>query len=215
MHEGMLVDFRLCRFNGDTEAPMTESTDFDVRSLDKRSAHAGSLLSHLALAYSPAVFECRFRAEDLVVLDLIGRYRFPVNVVVMDRSMGGEEVDSLVKLIRGRYVLSSWRMASDLQPIESLQRTHPDRSGSIVPAWQAGCRALVVSDRLERAIEPETLEALRWNDQLQRMQCQPLAGWSAAQVRAYAERWDLPSPASFRERTAALPPETLAVAPTA
>lgn len=194
---------------------MTDSTDFDVRSLDKRSAHAGSLLSRLALAYSPAVFECRFRAEDLVVLDLIGRYRFPVNVVVMDRSMGAEEVDSLVKLIRGRYVLSSWRMASELQPSEGLQQTHPGRSGSVVPAWQAGCRALVGSDRLERAIEPEALQALRWNDQLQRMQCEPLAGWSAAQVRAYAERWDLPSPAPRREQTAGLPPGALTVAPAA
>lgn len=194
---------------------MTDSTDFDVRSLDKRSAHAGSLLSRLALAYSPAVFECRFRAEDLVVLDLIGRYRFPVNVVVMDRSMGAEEVDSLVTLIRGRYVLSSWRFASDPQPSESRQQAHPGRSDSVVPAWQAGCRALVGSDRLERTTEPEAVQVLRWNDQLQRMLCQPLAGWSAAQVRAYAERWDLPSPAPRRERGAGLLPEILAVAPTA
>lgn len=192
---------------------MTDSTDFDVRSLDKRSALAGSLLSRLALAYSPAVFECRFHAEDLVVLDLIGRYRFPVNVVVMDGSMAAEEVDSLVTLIRGRYVLSSWRMASALQPSEALQQTHPGRSGNVVPAWQAGCRALVGSDRLERAIEPEALQALRWDDPLQRMLCQPLAGWSAAQVRAYAERWDLPSPVSRRERTAGLPPESLTVVP--
>jgi 3'-phosphoadenosine 5'-phosphosulfate sulfotransferase (PAPS reductase)/FAD synthetase len=211
----MLVDFGLYRFNGDTEASMPDSTDFDVRSLDKRSARAGSLLSRVALAYSPALFECRFSAEDLVVLDLIGRYRFPVNVVVMDQSMVPEEVEALVRLIRGRYVLSSWRLASDLQRDQSLQQTHPGRSASVVPAWRVGCRALIGSDRLERAIEPEAVEALRWNDQLQRMQCEPIAGWSAAQVQAYAERWDLPSQAPRPERTPSLQLQTIAVAPAA
>lgn len=192
---------------------MPDTTDFDVRSLDKRSAHAGSLLSRLALQYSPVVFECRFGADDLVVLDLIGRYRFPVNVVLMDRTMGPEETVALVKLIRGRYVLSSWCMQSDRPRLESLQQTRPGRGGDDAHGSRSGGGALIGSDRLERAFEPEELQALRRNDRLQQMQCHPLAGWSAAQVQAYAERWDLPREASGAERTASLRSEIIAVAP--
>jgi 3'-phosphoadenosine 5'-phosphosulfate sulfotransferase (PAPS reductase)/FAD synthetase len=193
MHGQILVDFPLCRFNGHMEARMLDSPDFDVRWLDKRSAHAGSLLSRLALECSPVVFECRFRAEDLVVLDLIGRYRFPVNVVVMDWVMPPAETEALVSLIRRRYVLSGWCLQSDLQRLEQLRQLPTDRTGDPVAGTLVGCRGFVSSDTLQPVIAPGELQSLRWDEELQRMQCHPLAGWSIAQVRAYAERWELPS----------------------
>lgn len=173
------------------------TTGEDPRALDKLSARTGGVLSQLVLDHSPVMFRCGFGAEDMVVLDLIGRYRFPIKVITTDAGMSAEAAARLRAFAARRYVFAV--------PVVDV---HDDRLQDLgVPStgeardWLAvvfsGCRAWVSAARGDHAASRGSVAGLHWDAACECMRCNVLADWRAADVRAYLERWELPTRESF------------------
>lgn len=168
------------------------SLAIDWQALDKRSAMAGSVLSRLTLDHSPVVFGCRYGAEDMVVLDLIGRYRLPVRVIGWDAGLPAAQADAFRSFLAGRYVFAS--PVTHIRD-ERLNAAEGFESTSDAYDWLAvaftGCRGWVTAARGKRAVQ--LTEGAWTNDAAHRVvRAAPLADWSAELVRAYVERWELP-----------------------
>lgn len=177
-----------------------------TRELDKLSARAGSMLSQLVLDHSPVMFRCGFSAEDMIVLDLIGRYRFPIKVITFDEGMSAAEAARLRAFAARRYVFASpvVDVHDDRRPDRSVPLSRENRDWLAIVF--AGCRAWVSGARREQQTsERVPLELLQWDAASDSMRCNVLAHWVEADVRAYIERWELPfrSPAVVDETRAA------------
>lgn len=166
--------------------------DIDWRALDKRSAEAGSVLARLTLEHSPVVFGCRYSAEDMVVLDLIGRYRFPVRVIAWDAGLSDAEANRYRAFLAQRYVFAApvTHVRDGLLAGREGLASAPDAYDWLTVAF-TGCRGWVTGARGQRAQE---LTQSAWvSDTADRVvRAAPLADWSDELVRAYAERWELP-----------------------
>lgn len=165
--------------------------DVDWRELDKRSAHAGSLLSRFVLEHSPVVFGCRYTAEDMIVLDLIGRYRFPVRVIAWDTGVSAAQSEQFRAFLVRRYVFAT--------PVTHVrdERLHPSAGfASAADAYDwlvvafTGCRGWLTGARGNQA---RALIGSAWSGDAahQVARAAPLADWSDEDVRAYVERWEL------------------------
>lgn len=165
--------------------------DIDWRELDKRSAHAGSVLSRFVLEHSPVVFGCRYTAEDMIVLDLIGRYRFPVRVIAWESGLSATESDAFRAFLARRYVFAA--------PVthvrdERLSTAEGFANAADAYDWLAvaftGCRGWLTGARGARA---KALTGSAWSDDAAHTAARaaPLADWSDDDVRAYVERWEL------------------------
>lgn len=164
------------------------------------------MLSQLALDHSPVMFRCSFGAEDMIVLDLIGRYRFPIKVITFDEGMSAAEAARLRAFAARRYVFAApvVDVHDDRRPDRSLPMSSENRDWLAVVF--AGCRAWVSSvRRAQRAADQAPLELLQWDAASDSMRCNVLAHWGDADVRAYLDRWELPfrSPAAAEESRAA------------
>ncbi len=162
------------------------------RELDKLSARAGSMLSQLTLDHSPVMFRCGFSAEDMVVLDLIGRYRFPIKVITFDVGLSAAETARLRSFVAQRYVF-----ASPVVDVHDDRRPDPGVPiSSDARDWLAivfaGCRAWVTGARRAQDAGGASVELLQSEPGFDYLRCNVLADWRETDVRAYLERWEIP-----------------------
>jgi 3'-phosphoadenosine 5'-phosphosulfate sulfotransferase (PAPS reductase)/FAD synthetase len=185
------VEFAPCRCGGDPELTVVHPAllDHDWRALDKRSAHAGSVISRLVLEHSPVVFGCRYTPEDMVVLDLIGRYRFPVKVILWDVCLPAAEAKSLREFVAKRYVFSSpvLHIRDERFGASTLAPRAAEAYDGLAVAF-TGCRAWLSGARRENS--PDVIELMR-DPSSAVTRCNPLADWREDEVRFYLERWEL------------------------
>jgi phosphoadenosine phosphosulfate reductase len=138
------------------------------------------------------MFRCGFTAEDMVVLDLIGRYRFPIKVITVDEGMAAAEAARLRAFVARRYVFAT--PVVDVHDDRRPDRHIPisDRNRDWLAVVFAGCRAWVTGARRADETHGPGVELLRWDAACECMRCNVLAHWQAADVRAYLQRWEIP-----------------------
>lgn len=169
------------------------SSQGDGRALDKHSALAGAVLSRLVLEHSPVLFPCRFGSEDMVLLDLIGRYRLPIQVIAWDVGLDAGEALALRSFVERRYVFAAPLRRVDVDRLRGLG-TEPAQVDALelIAVQLSGCRAWLTGARRE-LVAAETATPTSVQDEARKyVRCNPLIDWDAALVAAYLRRWDLP-----------------------
>lgn len=168
------------------------AASFDWRALDRRSARTGSALSALVLEHSPVVFGCRYTPEDMVVLDLIGRYRFPVRVIAWDAGLAAEESKAFADFMARRYVF-----ATPVMRVRDERAMQSRGLAADVDSWErlavtfTGCRGWITASRAHgeqvRQVEIASGDAAH-----RLVRVAPLADWTDDEVCGYLQRWELP-----------------------
>jgi phosphoadenosine phosphosulfate reductase len=173
-----------------------------------REDRARDLLARIARDHHPAALACSLSAEDLVLADLIGRARLPIEVFVLDTGrLHGDTLD-LVDRIEQRYGIAVRmhrpqpqavneyvvrfgrdafyesaelrRQCCEIRKVEPLKRALAGKR-----AWITGMRRGQSALRGGIAIEEF--------DQAQGlMKFNPLAGWSEAEVWDHIGRYEVP-----------------------
>jgi phosphoadenosine phosphosulfate reductase len=74
--------------------------------LTLQATHALALLRRIAARHAPAVLASSFGAEDMVLIDLIGRHVLPIRVFTLDTGRLHEETYALIDRVRSHYGLT-------------------------------------------------------------------------------------------------------------
>ena len=173
-----------------------------------RENQARDLLAELARDYHPATLACSLSLEDMVLADLIGRERLPIEIFVLDTGrLHGDTLD-LVGRIEQRYgidvriyqpqpqAVSEYvvrfgrdafyesaelrKQCCGIRKVEPLQRALAGKR-----AWITGMRRSQASSRSDVAVEEiDLVHGLR--------KFNPLADWSEDEVWAHIRRHDVP-----------------------
>jgi phosphoadenosine phosphosulfate reductase len=173
-----------------------------------RESQARDLLDRVARDFDPATLACSLSAEDMVLADLIGRARLPLEIFVLDTGrLHGDTLDLLGRLERRygvvvrvfrpereaarEYVLHFGRDAfyesvelrkqcCGIRKVEPLRRALAGKR-----AWVTGLRRGQSASRTEIAAEErdEAHGLAKFN---------PLADWSEEEVWSYIRRYEVP-----------------------
>jgi phosphoadenosine phosphosulfate reductase len=77
-------------------------------------------LRRIAARHAPAVLASSFGAEDMVLIDLIGRHVLPIRVFTLDTGRLHEETYALIDRVRDHYGLSIATHAPDAAALEAF-----------------------------------------------------------------------------------------------
>ena len=173
-----------------------------------KERQARDLLDRVAREFDPATLACSLSAEDMVLADLIGRARLPLEIFVLDTGrLHGDTLDLLGRLERRygvvvrvfrpereaarEYVLHFGRDAfyesvelrkqcCGIRKVEPLRRALAGKR-----AWVTGLRRGQSASRTEIAAEErdEAHGLAKFN---------PLADWSEEEVWSYIRRYEVP-----------------------
>ena len=177
-------------------------------SMESKKSKARGLLARLARDHYPAALASSLSAEDMVLTDLIGVERLPIEVFVLDTGrLHGDTLD-LVGRIERRYGIAvriykpqpravneyvvrfgrdAFYASEDLRKqccaiskVEPLQRALAGKQ-----AWVTGMRREQSASRT--AVAHEEFDAVHGLKKFN-----PLADWSEDEVWAYTRRYDVP-----------------------
>ena len=181
--------------------------------LPDRVARARRLLASVEKNFLPAVFESRFGAEDMVVLDLIARDGLGIPVVLVDTGLLARETHALVARVRKDYGIEvgcfrPWPGSLDahleqygerglLDGAEAREASRAIREQEPLRRALAGKRAWITAMRRERSSAPgQAAESVHYaTHRLWRFN--PLLDWSADDVRDYLDANRVPSVAAI------------------
>jgi phosphoadenosine phosphosulfate reductase len=88
--------------------------------LTLHATQALAVLRRVATQHAPAVLASSFGAEDMVLIDLIGRHQVPIRVFTLDTGRLHEETYALIDRVRAHYGLSIATHAPDAAALEAF-----------------------------------------------------------------------------------------------
>jgi phosphoadenosine phosphosulfate reductase len=169
---------------------------------------AFAVLRRIVSAHSPAALASSFGAEDMVLIDLIGRHVLPVQVFTLDTGRLHEETYELIERVRRHYGLKIAVYTSQPETLESFveangvnafrdsvelrQQCCAIRKSAPLTRALAGKRAWITGQR--RAQSPTRHElALEEFDTVHGLaKFNPLIEWSEKQVWEYLRGHGVP-----------------------
>ncbi|MFI5183238.1 MAG: phosphoadenylyl-sulfate reductase [Vicinamibacteria bacterium] len=171
--------------------------------LEGRSA--GEILAWAAERFAPRItFATGFGAEGCVLVDLVARGRFPIDLFTLDTGLLFPETYALWRRLEERYRLVI-RAVRPVETIEEQVRSHGDRLWERDPD---GCCALRKVEPLRAALSgfDAWITAIRRDQTPERasagiverdaryglVKVNPLAAWTSADVAAYVRVNDVP-----------------------
>ena len=169
---------------------------------------ARDLLARIARDHRPAALASSLSVEDMVLADLIGRERLPLEIFVLDTGrLHGDTLD-LIGLIESRYgiavraykpqpqAVSDYvvrfgrdafyggvelrKQCCEIRKVEPLQRAIAGKQ-----AWITGMRRDQSASRIQIHIE-------EWDEKFNMKKFNPLADWSEEDVWAHIRRYEVP-----------------------
>src|SRR5438094_8823417 len=78
---------------------------YDDYGLEHKVTLAQDLLRMIAARHAPAVFASSFGAEDMALIDMIGRHELPIRLITLDTGRLPEETHALIERTREHYGL--------------------------------------------------------------------------------------------------------------
>ena len=169
---------------------------------------ARDLLARIARDHHPAALACSLSAEDMVLTDLIGRERLPIEIFVLDTGrLHGDTLD-LVGSIEQRYGITVRMHRPQPQAVNeytirfgrdafyesidlrkqccAMRKVEPlTRALAGKQAWITGMRREQLASRTRIAIE-------EFDEDHGLMKFSPLADWSEAEVWDQIARYEVP-----------------------
>jgi phosphoadenosine phosphosulfate reductase len=183
--------------------------------LDRRIAEAEIIITEAVTKHSPATLACSFGAEDMVLLDLIARRGFPVSIFTLDTGRLHQETYDLMQSVRSRYpdiVVEAF--CPNAVSVEAYVRDHGINGFYDSVALRERCcavrkieplkRALadkkvwITGLRREQSVTRRAVASIAWDAANGLHKASPLAEWSADDVWAYINRFDVPTNALHR-----------------
>lgn len=145
---------------------------------------------------------CSFGAEDCVLVDVVARHRLPVELFTLDTGLLFPETQVLWRTLEERYGVRIDAAPAELPPVDLTRpgpwKSEPDaccHARKVVPlraklatlcAWVTGIRRDQTPDRARAKV-------VEWDERFGLAKVNPLAGWTAAEVAAYARRHGVPT----------------------
>jgi len=173
-----------------------------------RESEARDLLARIARDHHPATLASSLSVEDMLLTDLIGRERLPIEIFVLDTGrLHGDTLD-LVGRIEQRYGLA----VRIYQPLPQAVSTYVVRFGrdafyesvelrkqccgirKVEPLKRAlaGKRAWITGLRRDQSALRSEIPLEAWDEEHQLKKFNPLADWSEAEVWAQIRRHEVP-----------------------
>lgn len=156
----------------------------------------------------PAALASSFSAEDMVLLDLIGRHDLEIEVFTLDTGRLPEETHRVIAEARRRYARPIKVLSPDSSAVEGYVAEHgPNGFYECIAARQRCCairkveplaraltgkRAWITGQRREHSPTRGGLAVAEWDAERFIAKFNPLAGWSAADVWAYVRAHGVP-----------------------
>jgi phosphoadenosine phosphosulfate reductase len=173
-----------------------------------RAEAATALLRRTVQARPPVALASSFSIEDMVLVDLIRRGALDVEVFMLDTGRLHEETHALVAAVRRRYGISVkvyFPDAAALEPfiaahgpnafydsIEARQRCCAIRKVEPLRRALAGRGAWITGQRRQQSATRRALPVEEWDAAHGLHKLNPLAEWTAAEVRDYIAAHDVP-----------------------
>jgi len=173
-----------------------------------REAAARDLLAGIARDWSPAALACSLSAEDVVLVDLIGRAGLGIGIFVLDTGRLHGDTLALVGRLEQRYGIAM----RAYQPPAGAVNEYVLRFGrngfyrsvelrkqccelrKVEPLRRAltGKRSWVTGMRREQSATRAGIGLEEWDERFGLKKFNPLADWSEEEVWAHIRRHDVP-----------------------
>jgi phosphoadenosine phosphosulfate reductase len=166
------------------------------------------LLERIALDFAPAVFTTSFGAEDMVVLDLLGRDLRTISVATLDTGRLPQETYDVWQRAEERYARKIVPVLPRHEAVEHYiringvngfydsvaQRKECCQIRKVEPLARvlAGQRAWITGLRRTQAASRAELAVSEWDASHSIQKFNPLADWSEAEVWAYLQSRSVP-----------------------
>ncbi len=176
--------------------------------LNEKIAAVEALLETAAGEFAPVVFASSFGAEDMVLTDFIARRRWDIQIFTLDTGRLPEETHRLVARAVEHYGIAIRIFHPDGPALEDFGQLHgPDpffRSvelrkrccelRKVEPLRRAlkGKRAWITGLRREQAASRNQMAASGADTEYGLHKFNPLADWTAREVRDYLKQFDVP-----------------------
>src|SRR5438132_13548869 len=149
--------------------------------LAQKTSELISHLKNIEATRAPAAFACSFGAEDMVLLDAIGRNARKIEVFTLDTGRLPEETQTLLETVRDKYPIEIRTYFPDAAAVEAwVAQNGPNAFYKSVAQRQQCCQIRKVQP-LQRALagKKSWVTGLR-REQSHARQTLELEGWDAS-----------------------------------
>ncbi len=176
--------------------------------LDVKIDFVRKKLSDIALYSKPAVFASSFGAEDMVLMDMIYRYSYDIEIFTLDTGRLPEETYQLIQQAKSHYDREVKVYRPDVESIdEYVNKNGLDAFYDSVNLRKQCCqlrkveplkralenkRAWITGMRRSQAVTRDDLLISEWDDEHKLQKFNPLHDWSNNDVWAYIHQSNVP-----------------------
>ncbi|MBV9824507.1 MAG: phosphoadenylyl-sulfate reductase [Alphaproteobacteria bacterium] len=166
-----------------------------------------ALLRDVVEHWSPAGFATSLGIEDMLLLDVIDRYKLGIDVFTLDTGRLHQDTYDLLQRTRGRYHTPIAVFAPDAADIEAyVAENGPNGFYDSVPLRQRCChirkvkplrraldgkRAWITGLRREQAVTRQDLPLSEWDTDNNMKKFNPLAEWSTVEIWDYIRQHEV------------------------
>ncbi len=166
---------------------------------------AEDVLAWAGQRFAPRLtFATGFGAEGCVLIDLVARFRLPVDVFTLDTGLLFPETYDLWRTLEARYGLPI-RRVQPMQTVAEQAATHGDalwqhepsrccdlRKVTPLAAHLRGYDAWITAIRRDQTAARSNARAIEWDEQFGLVKVNPLVRWTKPQVWAYLRQHNVP-----------------------
>jgi len=165
------------------------------------AAAVATLLAKIGGAHAPAVLAASFGADDMVLVDLIGRLKLPIEVLTLDTGRLPDETYRLIDRVRTRYELpiriifpereaveayvQSNGMNGFYKSLELRERCCAIRKAAPLARALADYAAWITGQRRDQSLTRATLAVEEFDAKHRLPKFNPLVAWTRDDVWAY------------------------------
>jgi len=125
---------------------------YDDCGLEHKVTLAQDLLRRIAARHVPAVFASSFGAEDMVLIDMIGRHELPIRLITLDTGRLPEETHALIERTREHYGLPIDIFTPDPRLLQAFVRENGVNAFYRSTELRKSCCAVRKTEPLKRAL---------------------------------------------------------------
>lgn len=176
--------------------------------LQQKMEQVAAVLTEAVHDYAPVAFANSLGAEDMVLMDIIDRYKLDIEIFSLDTGRLPQETYDLMQAVRARYSLLLHVYFPDSKKIEEYVSQHGVNGfydgvdlrkrcchiRKVEPLRRAllGKRAWITGLRHEQAAVRNSLKLSAYDMDNQMQKFNPLLEWSNAEVWGYIKQFDVP-----------------------
>jgi len=167
-----------------------------------------NLMRTIGENHAPAALAASFGAEDMVLIDLVARYRLPIEIFTLDTGRLPEETQSLIHATTRRYQIPITVIMPDAADVERYVAANGPNAfydsqalrleccflRKVKPLRRAlaGKQAWITGQRRSQSMTRRDLKTQEWDAEHGLQKFNPLADWSDDDVWHYIRRHSVP-----------------------